>query len=733
MLCTHCKTIWPFAKAKACLTCGSPCRLTADDLLGPTVVQIVEETRPSQVEFAKAVEKGVINARHVTAEAGTGTGKSFAALLPPILARKRIVVSSATIALQSQYMNKDLPFLQDALEPHGVAFTFALAKGRANYLCPLQYNLLTKRDKNGVRKMEVPAWLEKWIAETHTGDRNEHPSPCPPEIWVRIDAQDCVGEDYCPMRNDCQFLHVRSLMKKADIIVANHAIVGFDIRFGMNKLLPPYDLLLLDEAHKAQEYFGNAFTDTLTEKRTGHLVSDIDESGVLSGTSAEEWGENKSLATLARQNLIDFGAYNDKLFKKFTRGSQSKVAISVNDVNPEMHDMCAYADKLIYYLASLTTPPEGQQTPTDFGERKRWFFGAAKDGKSDERAFKFINKLSRIVDTLVYIGTDDPNQRSLRYIEYPTKPSGGKIIAKRPIDIGPILKDKLFPSRQVVASSATITVSNSFARFQQDMGFDPAQTDTYVAVSPFDFDRRALLYLSKTVRVHPDKDKTLQPGQYDSALEEYYETVADEMYALCSRSNGHAFALFTSSKEMDAVSQKFMLKMKPSEFTIIVQGNVSPTQAEKQFRESKNPVLFGLKSFWEGISIEGDQLRLVMIAKVPFPPRDDLLHQEVKKQFEEKYGSGYRAFIELDVSKMVMETKQAAGRLMRTMKDYGVVAILDRKITNEWKSTKRTYAKILVNDLPFTQVTYDLNFVSKFLQQFQVADKGAAKKERESK
>lgn len=728
MLCTRCKTIWPYAKAKACLTCGSPCRLTADDLLGPTAVQIVKETRPSQVEFAKAVEKGIINSRHVTAEAGTGTGKSFAALLPPILAGKRIVVSSATIALQSQYMDKDLPFLQDALKPHGVSFDFALAKGRSNYLCPLQYNLLTKPGKDGKKKLDVPAWLDKWVQETHTGDRSEHRFPCPPEIWVRIDAQDCLGEDYCPMRNDCQFLHVRSLMKKANVIVANHAIVGFDIRFGLNRLLPPYDLLLLDEAHKAQEYFGNAFTETLTEKRLGHLISDIDESGVLTGKVADEWGADKGEAHIARDSLLDLGQLNEKLFKKFTRGTQSKVAIDALQVD-EMNEMCHRAEKITYYLASLARMINNV-VPQDFAERKRYFFGAAKDRQADERAFRFIGKLERLTSTLAYIGTDDPNQRSLRYIEYPVKSTGGKVIAKRPIDIGPILKDKLFPNRQVIASSATITVSNSFTRFQQDMGFDPAQTDTYIAVSPFDFDRRALLYLSKVVRVHPDKDKTLQPGGYDAALEEYYETMADEMYALCNRSNGHAFALFTSGNEMDIVAQKFMLKMKPDEFTIIVQGNVSPAEAERQFRSGKNPVLFGLKSFWEGISIEGDQLRLVMIAKVPFPPRDDLLHQEVKKQFEEKYGSGYRAFLELDVSKMVMETKQAAGRLLRTMKDYGVVAILDRKITNEWKSTKRTYAKILVNDLPFTQVTYDLNFVSKFLQQFQVADKGKAKEQK---
>jgi ATP-dependent DNA helicase DinG len=380
----------------------------------------------------------------------------------------------------------------------------------------------------------------------------------------------------------------------------------------------------------------------------------------------------------------------------------------------------------MYHLATLANIQGG--VPTALDERLRYFYGAAKDSKADRRAFQFLNKLKRLRDTMKYIGdAADPDQRSLRYVEYPQKPSGGKLLSKRPIDIGPILKTRLFPNRKVMAVSATITVGKSFDRFQRAMGF-PAETLTYEAVSPFDFDRRALLYLSKNVRLHPSKDKSVPPGQYDTTLDKYFDEMADDMYALCNKSNGHAFALFTSTTEMNSVFTKFMMKMQVNQFTLVQQGQYSPAQAERKFRESKNPVLFGLKSFWEGISIEGDQLRLVMIAKVPFPQRDDLLHEELKKQLEEQLGSGYRAFMELDVTQMVMETKQAAGRLLRTMNDYGVVAILDRKISEEWKTARNSYAKILVHDLPFTQVTSDLAFVSKFLQQFQMKDRGDAKK-----
>jgi len=725
MLCTQCSTIWPYAaSAKACLTCGAPLRLTSEDLLGPTKAQIVSETRPQQVEFAKAIEKGLQLNKHVTAEAGTGTGKSFAALLPVILAGRTAVVSSATIALQSQYMTKDLPYLKEKLEPLGVDFTFAIAKGRSNYYCPLIYAQLTQPDKKGNVALKVPAWLDKWTKDTHTGDRSEHTQQCPFEIWVKIQAEDCLGEDYCPMRNDCQFLHTRSLMKKANIIVANHAITGFDIRFGLNRLLPLYDVLILDEAHKANDYFGSAFTETLSEKRAGHLVNDMDESGALSNSVCAEWASNQDEAHRAREALEDLGQLNVGLFTHFTRGAESRVAIPDDGV-PELPEMGSCTEKIMYHLATLANIQGG--VPTSLEDRLRFFYGAAKDGKADRRAFQFLNKLKRLRDTMRYIGeAADPDQRSLRYVEYPLKSNGSKLLSKRPIDIGPILRTRLFPNRKVMAVSATITVGKSFDRFHRALGF-PGDTLTYEAVSPFDFDRRALLYLSKNVRLHPSKDKSVQPDQYDSVLDKYFDEMADDMYALCSKSNGHAFALFTSTTEMNAVFTKFMLKMQVNQFTLVQQGQYSPAQAERKFRESKNPILFGLKSFWEGISIEGDQLRLVMIAKVPFPQRDDLLHEELKKQLEEKLGSGYRAFMELDVTQMVMETKQAAGRLIRTMKDYGVVAILDRKISDEWKTARNSYAKILVHDLPFTQVTSDLAFVTKFLQQFQMKDRDGNK------
>lgn len=665
-------------------------------------------------------------------EAGTGTGKSLAALLPAVLSGKRVVVSTATIALQAQYYEKDLPFLQAQLADHGVQFSYALAKGRSNYLCEMLYRNLVLPDKKGHVALHVPDWLREWERETTTGDRAEHSRTCPYEIWVKINAEECPGSKYCPLARECRFVRMRSLLGSAQVVVANHAITGLDIRLGRGVLLPKYSILLLDEAHKAQEAFGNAFTETLTEKRIERLCDDIDQSGVLSVETYERW--NKRAHACAEYGMENHLAHlreaNKSLFGKFTQSSKSRVPIKTEDIAQGIDDIQTEVAALNWYLPVLghyssLTFPAGVE------ERLRYFFGAASSSMDnvDARAFRFVNKLQRLQGTLKYLG-EDGGSGDLLFVEFPSKSTKSKLISKRPINIGPILAAQLFPYRQVIAYSATVTVSKSFESIQRDLGFDPAQTDTHIESSPFDYANRAMLYLTKSIPVHPSKDKSVVAGStaYDAALLVYFEEMAKEMYRLCTQSGGHAFALFTNEKEMLEVVGRFRNMMSPNEFHVIVQGEVSPNQAEREFRSSKRPVLFALKSFWEGVSIEGEQLRMVMIAKVPFPSREDLLYQALRAEYEKKHGAGYTAFMKLDVPRMVMEVVQAAGRLLRTMKDYGVVAILDRKITDEFQSRK-SYAAILVRTLPFTQFCTTPGTVQKFLAQFRVMDLDSARRE----
>ena len=737
MFCRQCQQTWPYNKSQSCIRCGDTCGFEAYDLLGPTEAQIVGETRPPQLSFAKAIEKAIRTERHMIGEAGTGTGKSLAALLPAVLSGKRVVVSTATIALQAQYYEKDLPFLLAQLADHGVQFSYALAKGRSNYLCEMLYRNLALPDKKGHVALQVPDWLREWEKETVTGDRAEHPRTCPYEIWVKIDAEECPGSKYCSISRECRFVRMRAQLGCAQVVVANHAITGFDIRLGRGVLLPKYSILLLDEAHKAQDAFGNAFTETLTEKRIERLCDDIDQSGVLSTKTFERWNGKihgrERVEHKIMNHLINLRGANRALFGKFVQSNKSRVPIKTEDIAQEIGEIQTEISALNWYFPCLGHY-ETSTFPAGVEERLRYFFGAAGDKMDnvDARAFRFVSKLQRLQGTLKYLG-EDGGSGDLLFVEFPTKSTKSKLISKRPINIGPILAAQLFPYRQVIAYSATVTVSKSFESIQRDLGFDPAQTDTHIESSPFDYANRAMLYLTKNIPVHPSKDKGIVMGSaaYDAALAVYFEEMSKEMYRLCTQSGGHAFALFTNEKEMLEVVGRFRGLMSPNEFSVIVQGEVSPNQAEREFRSSKRPVLFALKSFWEGVSIEGEQLRMVMIAKVPFPSREDLLYQALRAEYEKKHGAGYAAFMKLDVPRMVMEVVQAAGRLLRTMKDYGVVAILDRKITDEFQSRK-SYAAILVRTLPFTQFCTTPGTVQKFLAQFRVMDLDSARRKEDT-
>ena len=710
MLCTQCQTFFPYKKDPRCITCGSTMRITSDDLLGPTDARIVSEIRPPQVEFAKVIEKGINTGRHVTAEAGTGTGKSFAAILPPLLARKRIVISTATVKLQSQYVQKDLPFLQQQLAPHGYDFEFALAKGKSHYFCPARLEEYAKSNT-------VPKTFKKWVEETRTGDKEELEKI--PKFWWRVSAEECIGARFCSVarKMGCPYIQVKNQASRANVIVANHALVGFNLRFGGN-LLPQHDVLLLDEAHKAKEYISNAFAQSLSERTIPSMLNSIDQADLLKHSKLLKRNWNINGLDVAKQAADDMDKLNEEMFGKFPKQSRdSQRKFSVDKIEDLANDLELAVDNLLSYLYSLhKTHPTGVTR----GDKKNFFLDAER-GDAHPTAIKFVQDLDRLASNIRSLHTEEENERCVRYIEFPRTSKQSRKLCRKPIDIAPEMQTRLFPTHQVVASSATITIGDSFQHFHHDLGFDPEHTDTYMAVSPFDYDRRALLYLTKNVPHHPNRNRDVDEGDKEKALEDYYDRMAEEVCDLVEMSAGHAFVLFSNRAEMDEVAARVQAEVS---YPVIAQSDdTTPAEAERRFRSSRNPILFGLKSFWEGVSIEGDQLRLVIIAKVPFPHKSDLVYQELRAEAEKRLGSGYKAFMALDVPHMIMDVKQAAGRLLRNMDDYGVVALLDRKVTEEWSGRKTTYAKMLVRDLPFTQVTSSHDFTNRFLRQFKMKDK----------
>ena len=718
MICTQCSALWPYrSTTKKCLTCGGKVRMTADDLLGDSSARIVGEIRPPQVEFAKVLDRGIREDKHVTAEAGTGTGKSFALLIPAILSGKRTVVSTATTLLQSQYIDKDLPFLEEKLAPYNINFAYALAKGKSHYVCK---KAVEKEKKKGTK---IPAEFTKWVKDTTFGDKKELGENCPDWFW-KVCAEDCPGPRYCKESKHCGYAGAKALLAKADIIVANHSLVGINTRL-LHRFLPEYDLLILDEAHKAGEYFRGAFASSLGERRIANLVNDMDQTDLFDKDGVREtmrhYGKgflwDKSIAQTARAALGDLDQLNQQLFGKFKqdgkKAQQSFTVDVVQDLTAEMRECIAKVNEHLLGLASFSHDASRK------GLRAA-FFACAAEHAAHPAAVTFVQKLDRLGDVLRDLSHDEEDDPFVRYVEFPFNPRQKRKLVAEPIELAPRLQRMLFPVRQVLATSATITVNNEFKYFHRELGFDSEKTDTYTAISPFDYVNRSMLYLTKRVPVHPYRNKTLDknnPAAFAQAMEEYTEAMAEEVGELVRASDGHAFVLFSSRREMEN-TVKLVREDLGDKYPIMEQkeGIVAST-LEEWFRTTSNPVLFGLKSFWEGIDIQGDQLRMVIVTKAPFPHQDDLIHKAQRESLEKELGSGYQAFLTLDVPRMIMDVKQAAGRLIRTMNDYGVVAILDRTLANGM-FTGNKYPRRLGKSLPFTSVVRKLKDVEQFLLRF---------------
>ena len=691
--------------------------MTAEDLLGNSSARIVSEIRLAQVEFAKVLERGIRDDKHVTAEAGTGTGKSFALLIPAILAKKRTVISTATTLLQNQYMEKDLPFLEEKLAPYGIKFTYALAKGKTHYLCKVA---LEKAKKN---KLKVPEKFTEWTKSTTFGDKKELGKDCPDWFW-KVCAEDCPGPKYCKDAKHCGYAGAKALLTRANIIVANHSLVGINTRF-MHHLFPEYELLILDEAHKAVEYFRNAFASTLSERRVPNLISDFEQTDLFDKNGIAEtmkhYGVNfvwdSEAVIVAQTALSDLERLNTELFGKFrSDGKYTQQAFTADVVEDLAFEMQRCVNRVNDHLLGLAS----FSFDVDRKSLRTAFFACAAELHAHPAAVSFIMKLDRLGDVLRELSHDDKDDPFVRYVEFPFKPNQGKKLVAQPLELAPRLQRALFPTHLTLATSATLTINNSFDFFHKELGFDPKTTLTCIVTSPFDYVHRSMIYLTRRVPLHPYRDKRIpqnDPKAFKDALEKYTSAMSEEIVELLLASEGHALVLFSSRKEMGGTVELVRTELR-DQFPIMEQREgIAAAVLEEWFRSTSNAVLFGLKSFFEGVDFQGDQLRLVIITKAPFPPPDDLIHAAQRAKLEEELGSGYRAFLALDVPKMISDVRQAAGRLIRTMDDYGCVALLDRTLADGAYAGNK-YSRRLGKSLPFTKITKDIKEVRQFLLRF---------------
>jgi ATP-dependent DNA helicase DinG len=683
MRCTGCTLVVPTATESRCPVCGDPVRIEAKELLGPG--GIVKETRAPQIEAAEVIEEAYAAAKHAIIEAGVGTGKSFAYLIPAIISntpgqdrKHRTVVSTATIGLQSQLVEKDLPFLQKALAPYGYHFTYAVAKGKGNYVCEAAVTAAATDSFSPVKFDPVFLKFARDSISGGSGDKAEVASL--PQEWPSVTAEECVGKS-CSKAATCGYMKARLAMQEANVVVANHSLVGIDMQLSTalrsNPLLGQYNALILDEAHKAGDYIRKAFSSEAAEDGIHNIHKGVRKLH-LPDYNADDW---KHLTDLIRRMFV---------YLPSPKGTEAYATVTPQTLGKGYGTLLTELD-----VTRLKVLKEANADVAKVDSKLE-----AKNGPVSEADFKHYRKCKRQVRALNEYCNALKDVATLvdnNWIAYVSlEDQKKKKLVITPISVAPMLAGILYPTTPtVVATSATMSVTGSFDSIKEELGLRTAPQFERQLKSPFSYMQAAVLYCPDTVPEAPDANDA-------TALVTYAKAVAAEVKKLTDVTNGRAFVLFTSRIEMDKVYDYLM----PLRLNLLKQDPKvnTPSALLEQFRleaaAGKAPVLLGLKSFWEGISVEGDDLSCVIVVKLPFPNKSEPIYNALCEK------AGTEWFQKVALPQMIKELQQGTGRLIRTTTDVGIVSILDKRMY-----TKSYGSRTILPTLPFTNRTADIEDV----------------------
>jgi ATP-dependent DNA helicase DinG len=628
------------------------------------------EYRPGQIEMARAVMRAFEEKRHLIVEAGTGTGKTLAYLVPAVAAalggNGRVIVSTGTKNLQEQLMEKDIPFLQNILPK---PFSATYMKGRNNYLC---LNRLARAHSmpvlEGLDEVDYFDEVVHWSRESETGDRAELANlPESLSFWRHIDArsESCLGQK-CPDFDPCFITRMRNRAQEADIVVVNHHLFFADLSLrGSNygSVLPEYTAVILDEAHLVEEVASEYFGAQVSNYQIEDLVRDL---GMLSIEDAEVDKElTHSAARLSRFSEDFWMGFRDG------RGEDGRYPIIPG----------TFARK----------NSEGELEATRLGELYVVLEGAITRTETTLDAFKekppeiesLIRRLREIRFELEFIvtGTDK------KFVYWLERRNRGVFLRASPIDVAGLLQDKLFEEvPTVVLTSATLSSGGNFAFIRDRLGLDTA--DDLIAESSFDYQSQAILYLP--ARMPDPRDR------------EWATAAAAEVTRILKATEGRAFVLSTSLAGMQALYDNVWAEI---DYPCLVQGSASKGQLLKRFRDTPNAVLFATSSFWQGVDVRGDQLSCVIIDKLPFAVPTDPIVAARQRYIEDSGGS---SFYQYSVPQAIIALKQGLGRLIRSTTDRGVLAILDPRLRT------KGYGRTFLQSLPPCRVTSRMSDLATF-------------------
>ena len=610
--------------------------------------------REAQERMADAVADAMTDRACLVAEAGTGTGKTYAYLVPALLSGLRVIVSTGTRALQDQLYHRDLPRVRDAL---GARLKSALLKGRSNYLC--WHRLERARGEGRFASRDLAAQLAKihgWAGRSERGDVGEIdfvPEDSP--LWPQVTstAENCLGSD-CPFWSDCFVVKARQAAQEADLVVVNHHLLFADLalkREGFGEILPGAHAFVLDEAHQLPELASQFFSLTVSARQLQELARDaVAESGGASGALNEIQEPARELEQRIRELRLALEALP-------ARGALPGL---LSDAE------CASGfDGLETALATLQAALEPQ------AERSVGLKACA------ERAQEQLERLRRIG------GEGEPVE--VRW--YETTPRGFSLHLT-PLDVSAPLREFREQSRAAwIYTSATLAVAGAFDHLATQLGLDAPRT--LLEPSPFDFANQALAYLPRGLP---------EPGERG-----YVDAILEAVLPVLDASKGRAFLLFTSHRALREAADKLAVRR---DFPLFVQGTQPRHRLLEDFRQSGNGVLLGAASFWEGVDVAGEALQLVVIDKLPFAAPDDPVLEARLNAIRRVGGNPFRDW---QLPSAVISLKQGAGRLIRTHTDRGVLVLCDPRLS------AKSYGRTFLDSLPPLPRTRELGDVQRFL------------------
>jgi len=654
------------------------------------------EYRPQQVEMLRSVTNAFSNQNHLLVEVGTGTGKSFAYLIPAAFwaleNNYRVVISTNTIALQDQLINKDIPDLRTALN---LPLRAVVIKGRANYLCPRRFEAIRFRGPESIEEMRVIAKILVWLNAGGDGDRTRLNlnSPMEREVWQRINADDesCNPENCMAKAGGlCPFYQVRQAAQTAHLLVVNHALLLSDVVTG-SRVLPPYEYLIIDEGHHLEAASTNTLSYRITQNDMQRMLRELGSvsSGVIGRlvTALRNVLKPSDFASVFSicQRITDLAFRLEQDWNAFFVTLQEFLE-SERDFQP----VGMYAQQ-VRVLPSTRTLPTWSNVEIQYDQANETmdllvklvknFLKDLSDSIDDsaEDLEEAIGSLSfnhqRIAEAqqFLYAMILDPEADYIYWIEQ--KPDSDRMVLQiAPLHIGSLMEKYLWHEKaSIILTSATLTTHGEFEFLRNRLNADEA--DELIVGSPFDFENSAMLYLPNDIP---------EPSQVSA----YQRMVEHTLVQLGKATGGRLLALFTSYAQLKKTSRAIGPRLAEADIQVYEQGEgASANTLLESFRETDRAVLLGTRAFWEGVDIPGEALSVLVIVKLPFAVPSDPIVAARSETFEDPFN-------EYSIPEAILTFRQGFGRLIRTQFDRGIVVVLDRRITS------KKYGRYFVESLP---------------------------------